>query len=66
MAEHIAEGIDGYCTDAASKKAVCQLRTLTFAKGKDAGFTFKGGAGIATTDGQSSCSWEQMTRELDK
>lgn len=66
MAEHITEGVEGYCTDAASKKAICQLKTLTFTKGKPAGFSFKGGAGVATTDGQTSCSWEQITRELDK
>ena len=66
MAEHITEGVESYCTDAPSKKAICQMRTLTFTKGKPAGFTFKSGAGVATTDGQTSCGWEQITRELDK
>jgi hypothetical protein len=66
MAEHVQEGVEKYCTDAPSKKAVCQLQTLTFTKGKPAGFTFKAGAGIATTDGQTSCSWEQMTKVLDR
>lgn len=66
MAEHVSEGIDKYCTDAASKKAICQLKTLKFTKGKPAEFTFKDGTGTATTDGQTSCSWEQMTRVLDK
>lgn len=66
MAEHITEGVEKYCSDAPSKKAICQMTTLTLTKGKPAGFTFKSGAGVATTDGQSSCSWEQITRELDK
>jgi len=66
MAEHVSEGAEHYCTDAASKKAVCQLKTLTFAKAKPAGFTFKGGNGVMKYDGQSTCSWEQVTRELDK
>ena len=65
MAKNFTEGIDKYCTDAPSKKAVCQLRTLTFTKGV-AGFTFKAGAGVAMTDGQTSTLWEQVTRVLDK
>jgi hypothetical protein len=62
----IASGAEQYCTDDASKKAVCQLKTLLFLKGKTAAFTFKGGAGQCTTDGQASCSWGQITRVLDK
>jgi hypothetical protein len=66
MAGWVADGAGAYCTDAASKKAVCQMRSLVFAKAAEAKFTFKGGKGVATTDGQSSCSWEMMTQELDK
>ena len=66
MAEYVTEGAPAYCNDAASKKAMCQMKTLTLAKAKEATFTFKGGNGIATTDGQSACSWEMMTREIDK
>jgi hypothetical protein len=66
IAEHVTEGAGKYCTDDASKKAVCQMKTLTLAKSKPAKFTFKDGAGVATTDGQSICTFEMMTRELDK
>ena len=66
IAGYVADGVGSYCTDAASKKAVCQMKSLLLAKAKEATFTFKGGKGTATTDGQSSCSWEMMTRELDK
>jgi hypothetical protein len=66
MAEWVAEGAAAYCTDDASKKAVCQMKTLVLGKSAEAVFTFKAGKGTATTDGQSSCSWEMMTHELDK
>jgi hypothetical protein len=66
IAESVADGVAGYCTDDASKKAVCQMKSLEIAKAKEATFTFKGGKGIATTDGQSHTSFEMMTRELDK
>lgn len=66
MAERVTAGAKKYCTDEPSKKAVCQMKTLTLAKAKPASFTFKDGAGVATTDGQASCSWEMMTRQLDK
>jgi hypothetical protein len=66
MAEHVTAGAPKYCTDDASKKAVCQMKNLTLAKAAKAEFTFKDGAGLCTTDGQGSCSWEQMTRVLDK
>lgn len=66
MAGFVTEGAPAYCTDDASKKAVCQMKTLVLAKAKEAQFTFKARKGTATTDGQSGCSWEMMTRELDK
>lgn len=66
MAEWVAEGAPAYCTDDASKKAVYQMKTLALGKAKEAVFTFRAGKGVATMDGQSSCSWEMMTRELDK
>jgi hypothetical protein len=66
IAQHIAEGAQKYCTDAPSKRAICQLKTLTLTKAKPAGFSFNSGAGVASTDGQQSCSWEQITRVLDK
>ena len=66
MAEYISKGIVKYCTDDGSKKAMCQLKSLTFTKGTPVGFTFKDGKGVATTDGQMSCGFEQITRVLDK
>jgi hypothetical protein len=62
----VTEGAPGYCSDDASKKAVCQLKTLEVVKGKETGFAFKGNKGTCTTDGQSYVSWEMITRELDK
>jgi hypothetical protein len=66
IAEHVAEGAVAYCTDAASKKAVCQMKSLVLGKAAETAFTFKNGKGVATTDGQSFPSWEMMTAELDK
>lgn len=66
IASSVADSVEGYCTDDASKKAVCQMKTLEIAKAKEAVFTFKGGKGVATTDGQSHVSFDMMTRELDK
>jgi hypothetical protein len=66
IADSITDGAAGYCTDAASKKAVCQMKSLVLAKAAEATFTFKGGKGTATTDGQAHVSFDMMTRELDK
>src|SRR5262249_49275381 len=49
MAESVADGAAGYCTDAASKKAVCQMKSLVLAKAAESKFTFKNGKGTATT-----------------
>jgi hypothetical protein len=69
MAEKVSEGAKKYCTDDASKKAVCQLTSLTLAKvdkPAKAAFTFKDGKGLMTTDGQANCTFEMVTRVLDK
>ena len=66
VANSIKEGAAKYCTDDASKKAVCQMKTLTVTKAKPTAFTFKDGKGVAATDGQSYPSWDMMTRQLDK
>jgi hypothetical protein len=69
MARSISEGAPKYCTDAASKKAVCQLKSLVFTKEAKMGkveFTFKDGKGQLTQDGQMYAGWDQMTRKLDK
>jgi hypothetical protein len=62
----ITDNAPAYCTDDASKKAVCQLKSLEVAKGKEPGFTFKGGKGVSTHDGQGTVSWDMMMRVLDK
>ncbi len=66
VSESITEGAAGYCTDDASKKAICQMKTLDIAKEAETKFTFKGGKGLAATDGGSYVSWDMITRELDK
>ncbi len=66
ISESITEGAKAYCTDAESKKAVCQMKTLDISKGDDTSYSFKSGKGSAVTDGQSYPSWDMMTRELDK
>ena len=66
VAESITENAPKYCTDAASKKAVCQMKTLTLAKAAESKFSFKNGNGLATTDGSSYIDWDLITRELDK
>jgi hypothetical protein len=69
FAESFGEEGAAYCTDDASKKALCQMKALEIAKaGKDeqVTFTFKAGKGVATTWGTSAPSFEMITRELDK
>ena len=63
---HIIDGVGGYCTDGASKKAMCQLKTLVVKKADDATFSFKGGTGTATVYGSTSPSFEMITEQLDK
>ena len=45
---------------------MCQLKSLTFARAKDAVFKISAGNGLLTEDGQAHASWEMMARELDK
>lgn len=66
VAENIADNVAGYCNDDASKKAMCAMKTLDITKAKESKFTFAGGKGTATTDGQSYVTFDMMTREIDK
>ena len=66
VSDSVTEGSAKYCTDDASKKAVCQLKTLKIGKDSETKFAFAGGTGTATTDGQSYPSWDMMTPQLDK
>jgi hypothetical protein len=65
-ANSVAENAEKYCTDDASKKAVCQMKSIDVVKGKETAFTFKAGKGTCTTDGNSYVHWDMITRELDK
>ena len=65
VARNVAQSVPKYCTDAASKKAVCQMKTLTISKGKGL-FTFKDGHGIAMANQQEYTPFSMMTRVLDK
>ena len=65
VAKDIAAHVPKYCSDAASKKAMCQMKTLTVSKGKGQ-FTFKDGHGIALANQQEYTSFELITRVLDK
>jgi len=63
---NISENVAGYCTDDASKKAMCAMKTLDITKGPESKFTFAGSKGTVVTDGQSYVSFDMMTREIDK
>jgi hypothetical protein len=64
--EAIADGAPKHCTDDASKKAMCQLKSVEIKKGEKSEFTFKNGKGVVTTEGQSYVHWDMITREVDK
>jgi hypothetical protein len=66
VANSVSESVGKYCSDEASKKAVCQLKTLEVVKGSDTKFSFKDGKGSCITDGQSYVSWDMISREIDK
>jgi hypothetical protein len=70
QAKHIAEDVGEesakYCTDAGSKKALCQMKTLEILLRKPCEFTFKDGVGQCTSDGNMRCAWQQITKVLDK
>jgi opacity protein-like surface antigen len=63
---YISAGVGGYCTDAGSRKALCQMKTLTVAKADVSKFTFKAGKGLATVYDNHSPSFEMIAQELDK
>lgn len=62
----IKEGAESYCSDAGSKAAMSNLKTIEFSKGSDVTFTFKDGKGTATADSSSYPSWDMVTRAIDK
>ncbi|MEO7014592.1 MAG: hypothetical protein ABI127_09790 [Dokdonella sp.] len=66
FANAIKDGAEPYCSDAASKAAMCNLKTIEFSKGSDVTFEFKDGKGTATADSSSYPSWDMVTRAVDK
>jgi hypothetical protein len=66
IAEEVGEESTSYCTDASSKKALCQMKTLEILMRKPVEFAFKNGVGQCTSDGQMRCAWQQITKVLDK
>lgn len=66
VADDVGEGAQKYCTDAPSRKALCQMKKLEILKRKPCEFTFKDGVGQCTSDGSMRCAWDQIIKVLDK
>ena len=66
IADEVSTGAAKYCTDAGSRKAMCQMKTLRLASASHPTFTFDAGVGIATTNGEHHATWDMITRVLDK
>ena len=65
FANSITEGAPPYCSDEATKAAMCTLKTIEFSKGSDVSFEFKDGKGTATADSSSYPSWDMITHAVD-
>jgi hypothetical protein len=66
VSKAITQGAPGYCSDAASKKAICKLKTAEIVRGTTPEFKFSGGRGSIVLDTSSYPSWDMIARELDK
>lgn len=66
VSDDIAKNVVSYCSDDASKKAVCQMKTLHVHLDKDPKFEFSGSRGVATISESSYPGWTMMTPKLDK
>lgn len=66
FAATIKDNVASYCADAATKKAMCKMKSIEFSKAATTYLKFAGGKVSATTDGTSQPSWEMLTREVDK
>ncbi|MES2040682.1 hypothetical protein ACO0LD_04225 [Undibacterium sp. Ji83W] len=66
FASTIKDNAGAYCADAASKKAICKMKSIEFSKAASTYLKFAAGKVTATTDGTSQPSWEMLTREVDK
>ncbi|PXX37851.1 hypothetical protein [Undibacterium pigrum] len=66
FASTIKDNTASYCSDAATKKAICKMKSIEFSKAASTYLKFAAGKVTATTDGTSQPSWEMLTREVDK
>ena len=66
VSKAIAQGAAAHCTDAASKAAICKMKSLEISRGTSTDFKFSGGKGVATSDSSSSASWDMIVAQLDK
>jgi hypothetical protein len=55
-----------YCVDAASKAAICKIKTFKYSRAKETTTTISGGTATLTTDGRSSDSWDTLIKRLNK
>lgn len=66
FASTIKDNAGSYCSDAATKKAMCKIKSIEFSKTAETALKFNAGKVTASTDGTSQPSWEMLTREVDK
>jgi hypothetical protein len=67
IAEEVSHNAAHYCTDAASRKAICKMHTLAIAASTRSSFAFEDDCnGIATTDGHYHPTWDEMTKAIDR
>lgn len=66
FATTVSDNVGAYCNDAPSKAAMCKMKTLEFTRTSETTFKLSANKGIATTEGQSTPSWEMLTREVDR
>lgn len=64
----ITEGSAEYCKDAGSKKAMCTMKTLELGVSENGSMNFAGSKMTITTNtlGDTSYSWDSMTKAIDK
>jgi hypothetical protein len=67
-AERISAGAKEHCTDAESKKAICQLKviSLSYAKDSKGDVTFSGGKISGQTNDTMYVGWDKIVEVLDK
>lgn len=66
VSSQFIDNVGKYCNDAPSKAAVCKMKTVEITKAKEATFKFSGSKGVATTEGNTTPSWDMIAKEVDK